>query len=161
MERGGAVDRSGDRTHHRAKTRDVRSRANDGGGEEAEHLRVRDGHYREYAGAGGGEVSPFDEFTSRSRIVLWQKIFQHRGHRGHRDLRREIPTGSALLGLTDRRKYSTRHPSKLKGIGERTDAEEGDGRRRWVCGFDNGAADCGYGTGRRGADRYSGRPSGR
>jgi len=37
------------------------------------------------------------------------------------------------------------HPT-LRGIGERTDAEEGDGRRRWVCGFDNGAADCGYGT---------------
>src|SRR6267143_366984 len=109
MERGGAVDRSRDRTHHRAKTRDVRSRADDGGGEEAEHLRVCDGHYREYAGSGGGEVRPFDAFTSRSRIVLWQKIFQHRGHRGHRELGREITTGSDLPGLTDRSVFSTRH----------------------------------------------------
>src|SRR6267378_851919 len=140
MERGGAVDRSGDRTHDRAKTRDIRSRANDGGGEEIEHLRVCDGHYREYAGAGGGEVRAFYEFTSRSCFVLRPKIFQHRGHRVHRELGREIPTGSALLGLTGRRTFSTRHPSNLRGIGERTDAEEGDGRRRWVCGFDNGAA---------------------
>src|SRR6266481_5721059 len=120
MERGGAVDRSGDRTHHRAKTRDVRSRENDGGGEEIEHLRVCDGHYREYAGAGGGEVRAFYEFTSLSCFVLRPKIFQHRGHRGHRELRREIPTRSALLGLTDRSVFSTRHPSNFKG-NRRTD----------------------------------------
>ncbi len=46
----------------------------------------------------------------------------------------------------------------LNQTGERTHAEESHSSGRWIRRFDNGAAHCGSGTGRRGADRYSGRP---
>src|ERR1700682_3031073 len=88
MERRGGIDRSRDRTNHRAKTRDVRSRADDGRRDEAVHVGFCERHHREYGGAGGGEGGGLDEGGGGLCFLWWQKIFQHRVPR---EERRGIP----------------------------------------------------------------------